>query len=143
MTDSPSGPGGLISWLTKSAANKILTALLVVGVVGGLIWWYQLPEDSRAAAVDTVKSVLLWLLIAAALPWGLFFIPQLVLRAESNAVSALMLVGYAAIDLIVAASLMDWSIGGSLQWGALLFGLLAASAYNFLVCEFLALRAEE
>ena len=137
------GAGGLLSWLGRSAANKVLTAALVVGVVAVLIWWFALPAESRDEAVHAAKMTLLWVLIAAALPWGLFFVPPMVVRMGSNAASSVMLAGYSVVDVLAAVGLMDWRVTGALGWGAILLGFLVSLVYNYAVCDALGDRADE
>jgi hypothetical protein len=122
--------------------GKLLTAviLLTVGLVG--FWFYRHPED-LAALWHTLKLALTWIGFVAVMPWALFFVPQLILRTESNLGSAAMLVGYLILEAAVAFWLAGWSIGGTLDWVLLILGLLTAAIYNFLVCEFIAARVED
>jgi hypothetical protein len=89
-----------------------------------------------------IRLVLVWLGFVAVWPWALFFVPPLVLRTESNLSSAIMLLAYLLVDVVVAFWLGGWHISGALTWVVLLAGLLAAGVYNFIVCEYLAGRAE-
>jgi hypothetical protein len=78
-----------------------------------------------------------------ALPWALFFVPPLALRAESNAVSALVLLGYLALDVGFALYLTGVQWGNTFAAGVMLVGFLFSAVYNFVVCESLARRAED
>ena len=64
-------------------------------------------------------------------------------KAESNLVSALALVGYLLVDVLLALWLAEWSVSGTLAWAVMVLGFLCAGVYNLVVCEFLADRAEE
>ena len=57
------------------------------------------------------------------MPWGLFFVPPLLVKAESNLISGLVMGGYLAADVGLAL----WLGGlehGTLTWGVLLLGFL-------------------
>ena len=126
----------------KYVGGKVLTAVLVVsGVLAG-IWFYQHPDDI-ARLWTAIKLALCWLGFVAVLPWALFFVVPIILRTESNLVSALMLAGFLTVDVLVAFWLAGWSVAGALSWVLLFLGFLIAALYNFLVCEFIATRAED
>lgn len=81
----------------------------------------------------------------ALLPWALFFVPRMAMRTESNAVSGLVLLGYAAVDM----GLASYCCGGHLSPGQsrwqvvlLIVGFLLAAAAHSVVCEFLAQQSK-
>lgn len=125
----------------KYVGGKVLTAVLVVSAGLAGFWFYQHPDD-LAHLWTTLKLSLAWLGFVAVLPWPLFFVVILVVRAESNLASGLMLLGYLACDVLIAFWLAGWSVTGPLDWVLLILGFLAAAIYNFLVCEFIASRIE-
>ena len=133
----------MLEGIGKFVGGKVLTAILVVtgGVV--LIWYWQLSPEAKQAMWDALKHGLIWVGFVAVLPWATFFVPPLMVRAESNVVSALGLVAYLVVDALVAFWLADWSVGGAMSWLVLLLGFGCAAVYNFIVCEYLAGRAEE
>ncbi len=134
----------MIESIGKYVGGKVITAVLVVtsGVV--LIWYWQLEPEQKQAIWDTIKYSIVWVGFAAALPWGLFFVPPMVVRAESNLVSVLALVGYLILDVLMAFYLAGWHIeGGALTWAVLILGFLCAAVYNFVITESLARKAEE
>lgn len=133
----------MIEGIGKYVGGKVLTAILVVAVAVVVIGYVRLEPARREALWATVRAVLLWIGLAAMLPWALFFVPPLVVRAESNLVSVLALVGYLLIDVLLALWLADWSVSGTLAWAVLILGFLGAAVYNYMVCEFFAERAED
>jgi hypothetical protein len=133
----------MIAGLAKFVGSKVLTAvLLVIGIVI-VIWYWQLPPESKQAIWTSLKLGLLWVGFAAVVPWALFFVPGLVLRAESNLVSAAVLLGYLALDVLAALWLAGWKVSSTAGWCVLILGFLAAGVYNFIVSDFLADRAGE
>lgn len=128
--------------LGKYVGGKTFSAILVVAGGASLIWFWRHPEQ-LAAIWGTLKSVLAWSSFVIVLPWATFFIPLRVVKLESNPAAVLMLVGYAVVDVSAAFWLSSGGIHGALTWIVLLLGFLAASVYNFLVCDYLAERAGE
>jgi hypothetical protein len=133
----------MIESIGKYVGAKLVTAILTVTVVLIVIWYLRLDDQTRAAIWKTVRLTLLWLGLAAALPWGLFFVPPLVMKAESNIASALMLFGYLAVDVLLALWLAGWHVSSTLAWAVMILGFLCAALYNYIVCDFLAERAED
>lgn len=133
----------MLAPVAKFVGGKLLTAVLTVTVVLIVVWYWRMDPAQRSAVWATVWAALLWTALAAVLPWALFFVPPLVLKAESNAASAAMLAGYLVVDAAAALWLAGWQIGGTLAWGVVLLGLASAAVYNFLVCDYLAERAED
>jgi hypothetical protein len=127
----------------KSVAGKVVTAVLAVCGIIIIIWYLRLTEDQKATIWSTARGVLIWAGCVAALPWALFFVPAWILRFESNLASAAMLVGYLAVDIILALAMIHGHGVTGWQKAALLFGFLCAAVYNFVVCEFLANRGED
>ena len=139
---SEEGDQSVFVTLGKFIGGKVLTAILVASVLLISYYFYKNPEKLETLWEST-KASLVWLGFVAVLPWGLFFVPPLVIKSESNAAAAGMLLGYVALDILMAFWLAEWSIQGVLVWGLLVLGFLLAGVYNFLVCEFLAEQAEE
>jgi len=126
----------------KYVGGKVLTAILVAGVLWTSYYFYQNPEKIKTLW-ESIRASLVWLGFAAVLPWGLFFVPPLVVKADSNPAAAGMLAGYLVLDILMAFWLAEWSFGGVLVWGIAILGFLLAAVYNFMVCDFLAEQAEE
>ena len=132
----------MMSVLARYIGGKVVTAILTVTVALIVIWYWRLDPEARAAIWSTARLTLLWIALAGAFPWALFFVPAWVLKAESNLASALVLVGYLLVDVLLALWLAGWHVSGTLAWAVMLFGFLCAGLYNHLVCDFLAERAE-
>ena len=126
----------------KFIGGKVLTAVLVACVLLTSYYFYKNPEKLETLWEST-KASLVWVGFAAVLPWGLFFVPPMVVKADSNAAAAGMLAGYLVLDILMAFWLAGWSLGGVLVWGIAILGFLLAAVYNFIVCDFLAEQAEE
>jgi len=133
----------MIEAIAKHVSGKIITAILGVTVILIVIWYWRLAPEAREALWTSVRLVLVWLGLAAVLPWALFFVPPLVLKAESNLVSALALLGYLLVDVLLALWLAGWGVASTLAWAVMILGFACAGVYNLVVCEFLASRAED
>ncbi len=85
----------------------------------------------------------MWLGFVAVLPWATFFVPVRVAKIDSNLASGLMMAGY----LAVCAALSLYLAGGipepGWQKAGLVVGWLVAAFYTYVVCEFIASKAEE
>ncbi len=133
----------LLPAVAKFVGGKVLTAALVVTSAVVVIWYYRLPLDDRAAIWTAVRGGLIWLGFVLILPWATFFVPARVVRAESNVISAVMLLGYLALDVVFALFLTGGTLGSAWQTAILILGFLCAALYNFVACEFVADRAED
>jgi len=130
--------------LVKYLSGKVVGIVLGVCGIIIIIWYYRLDPADRATIWSTARGALLWIGCAAAVPWALFFVPPWVVRRfESNLASGLMLAAYLAVDVVLALAMAGWQAPHAWQKAALLFGFLCAAVYNFVVCEFLARRAED
>jgi len=117
--------------LAKSIGGKVISAVLAVGAIIIVIWYWRLPPEAREALWDSTRSVLIWVGFVAILPWALFFVPPKVVKADSNLAAAVMLAAYLIVDAVFALYLTGGQLGGAWQKGVMLFGLLVAFTYNF------------
>ena len=133
----------MFTTLGQYLGGKVITAILVVS--GGLtgIYFWKNPDD-LATIWKTIQYALVWVGIVLALPWATFFVTNWVVAKESNGAAAAMLAAYSLVDVAVAVWLMG-GVGGhnGLTLAVLLFGFLTAGVYNFKVCEYQALSAED
>lgn len=120
--------------LGKYVGGKMLTAILVVATVCGVIWFWKHPEHIESLW-EATKAALVWIAFVLVLPWATFFAVPLARKFDSNAAAAIMLVAYAALDMLAAFYLAEWHIDGTLAWAVALLGLLSASVYNYLVAQ--------
>ena len=133
----------MMNGLAKYVGGKVLAAVLTVAAILVVIWYWRLAPQDRAAMWGMVRGALLWSGLVAALPWALFFVPDRVVRAESNTASAVMLVAYLVVDLALALYLMGGFPTNGWHRAIVVLGLLCAAVYNLIVCEFLAQRTED
>ena len=133
----------MIESIGKYVGGKVVTAILVVTSAVILIWYWQLPPEGKQAIADTLKHSVTWVGFAAALPWAFFFVPPMAVKAESNLISGLTLIGYLLLDVLMALYLAGWSPGGTLTWAVMILGFLCAAVYNFMVSDFLAGKADD
>ncbi|GMV96762.1 MAG: hypothetical protein HRF43_06280 [Phycisphaerae bacterium] len=129
--------------LGRYLSGKVVGGLVAVCGLLIVIWYWRLTPDERAALWGTARGILIWTGCVAVLPWATFFVPVRVVRAESNLISALMLAGYLFADIGLALFLAGWSAPHAWQKMGLLLGFLCAAVYNFVVCEFVARKAED
>ena len=129
--------------VAKFVGGKVITAVLVVSSTLIVIWYFRLPPEERAALWSMARSALIWVGFVAVLPWATFFVPARVVRAESNAVAAGMLLGYLLADVGFAMYLTRGNFGGTWQAAVLILGFLIAGLYNFVACDFVANRVED
>ncbi|GMU24435.1 MAG: hypothetical protein AMXMBFR13_45090 [Phycisphaerae bacterium] len=128
--------------LVKYLSGKVVGAILGVCGIIVVIWYWRLEPGDRATIWQTARAAILWAGCVAALPWALFFVPPRVAALSNNTASGLMLLSYLVLDAGMALYLMGGWPAQTWQRGALVFGLLCAAIYNFIVCEFLADRLE-
>lgn len=133
----------MLTAIGQYVGGKVITAILVVASAGAVIWFWKHPEQLEAIW-QTIKYVLVWLGFVLLLPWATFFVTPWAMAKDSNAAAALMLLGYALADVIVAFLLIGGVRGlGALDWFVLFVGFLSAGVYNFKACEYQALRWED
>ena len=139
----------ILAEIGKFVGAKVATAAITVAVVAAGIWCWQHPETVRAFG-SAIKLTLIWIAIAAALPWTSYLFMQPLLRFQSERLSTgaagvvgmAVIAGYWLIDILLAFRLADWSISGTMSWLVVLVGLAAAAVYNFVICESLARYAD-
>ena len=133
----------LTTTIGQYITGKVVTAILVVSGAGAVIWFWKHPEQ-LASIWQTLKYVVTWMGVVAVLPWATFFVTPWVVRKESNAAAAMMLIGYTLADAVVAFCLIGGVRGhGGFTWMVLFLGFLTAGVYNLKVCEYQASSSEE
>jgi len=124
--------------------KRIVTVIAVgaTGVAGValLVSWWQMSPNERSAAYALVARAVAWILLAAVLPWATWFFTSAAVKRGSNAAGAVLIAVYTLIDLIVMGWVAKWSVPSTVAGVIMLFGVLAALAYNFLICDWLAER---
>ncbi|GEM_PF-2626523 len=76
-------------------------------------------------------KLLIWIVFTLALPVATFFIPAKAIKSESNGAVLAALVGYTALDGLVALALLGFSIGGFFSFLFLLCALGLGGFYNW------------
>lgn len=138
-----------LSDVAQFVGKKAAAAVIGVAVIAGGIWCWQHPEEVRAFG-HVVKVTLIWIVVAAALPWSSFFFVRPLLRFQSDVLSesgaaamgVALIAAYWLVDVLLALWLADWGFDGALTWGVVLVGFAAAAVYNFVICESLARAAD-
>lgn len=135
----------ILAEIGKFVGAKVAAAVIFLAVVAGGVWCYQNPEAVKAFG-HVVKLTLLWIVVAAALPWSSYVFMRPLLRFQADqlsasgaaAVSIAVIAAYWLIDIALAFCLGDFGDAGTFTWIVLLLGFLAAGTYNFVICESLA-----
>jgi hypothetical protein len=138
-----------IADIFKFVGAKVASAIIGLAAVGAGYWCWQNPEALKAFGA-VVKFTLLWLLIAAALPWTsyVFMRPLLSFQASRQSASAAALAslaviaGFWLIDVCLAFYFAGGLFVGTLTWVVVILGFIAAAAYNYVICESLARHVE-
>ena len=139
----------ILAEIGKFVGAKVATAIIFVAAVLGGIWSYR-NWDQIEAFGHIVKLTLLWLIIAAALPWSSFLFMRPLLDFQSRlqstnaagVTSVTLIAGFLAIQVLTALWLADWGFDGGFTWFVVFLGFAAAGAYNFVICESLARQAD-
>ena len=137
--------GVILADIGKFVGAKVATAIIFIAVAEGGYWCYQNPESVKAFG-NVVKYTLIWIVVAAALPWSSYVFMRPLLDFQSRLTSASgaafvslgLLATYCLVDVLLAMWLAGWSVSGGLSWFVLIIGFAAAGAYNFVICESLA-----
>jgi FtsH-binding integral membrane protein len=119
-----------------------IVAIGAVGVAGValLVSWWQMTPDERAAAYGLVGRAVAWILVAGVLPWATWFFTSHAVKRESNTAGAVLIGLYTVIDIVLLGWVAKWTMPSGVSAVVCLFGVLAALAYNFLICDWLAER---
>lgn len=133
----------------KFVGAKVATAIIFIAVLVGGYWAYENWDQVKAFG-RVVKLTLVWLVVAAGLPWTSYLImrPLMDLQSRMQTVNAAaltsvgLIAGFLLIQVLLAFWLADWGFDGGFTWFVVLLGFLAAGAYNFVICESLARHAD-
>lgn len=139
----------MIADMAKFVGGKIATALIFLAVAAGAYWCYQNPAALKSMA-QVVKLTIVWIVIAAALPWSSYLFMRPLLARQSAmqsaggaAATSIAVIGvYSFADILLALWMAGWSVNGGFTWLVLILGFAAAAAYNFVICESLARQVD-
>lgn len=119
-------------------AERVLSvaALVLLAAVGWSI--YQMPSETKQAILSGIWYTLVWVVVAAALPWSGKLYMRRVLDAGSNWAGLALIAALTALDAVIGLIFMGGLPDSGWTWLAALGALAVAATYNYLVSEYLA-----
>jgi hypothetical protein len=130
--------GGMLARLSEKAVGWLILA----GIVALGFAIYQMPSETKWTIWNGIWKTIVWVVLAAALPWSARLFLSKVLEFGSNWAGVVLigvLIGaFVAIELLAGLLLMGGLPSGGWGWIAALGALLLAGTYNYLVTEYLA-----
>lgn len=125
--------GGIVGRLGEKTVGWIILGLLIF--VGIAI--YRMPSETKAAIWSGIWRSVVWVVIAAAVPWSAKLYIRRILDAGTNWAGVGLLAALTAVNLLAAALLMTGWPGSVWTWLAAVAALAVAVTYNYLVTEYL------
>lgn len=122
----------------KTITGKVITGLLVLGVIAGAISWWSMPLETRDLVLNSTGKILAWLGIVLFVPWVSFMLIGKVAKLESNAAGAALVTGYTILETILLLWLFNWQMPNAMAWTFVVVGGLFAGAYNLFTCDWIA-----
>lgn len=126
--------GGMLSRIGERLISFILLGLVVL--LGVAVW--RMDPATRDGILSAAWRSLVWIVIAAALPWSAQLFLRRALAWATNWAGVLLLAAYAAADAAAGLLLLTGWPAGGWGWFASLAALALAAIYNYLVLEYLA-----
>ena len=122
----------------KTVTGKVISGIAgLVIVLAGISWWRMDPATKEMLLSGTGKIVS-WFGIVMLAPWATFFLSGRVGKMDSNAASAVLVLGYTVLEALVLLWLFGWHLPGTTAWSFFAVGTLVAGVYNLLVCDWIA-----
>jgi len=122
----------------KTVTGKVISGIAgLVVVLAGISWWRMDPATKDMLLSGTGKIVS-WFGIVMLAPWATFFLSGRVGKMDSNAASAVLVLGYTLLEALVLMWLFGWHLPGTTAWSFFVVGTLVAGVYNLLVCDWIA-----
>ena len=131
------GPRGIAGRLVEKILGWVALGLLVA--LGFAI--YKLGPEGRQMVWNGIWRTLVWVVIAAALPWSARFFMRRVLEFGSNWAGFVLLAVFLLVDIVVGLVLLQRWPSSGWGWVAGLAAVAIAGTYNFLVAEYLSEQA--
>ncbi len=125
--------GGMLGRLAEKTLGWVILGLLIL--LGVAIW--QMEPATRAAIWSGIWRTVVWVVVAAALPWSAKLYIRRILDAGTNWAGVGLLGGLMAGDVVAAILLMTGWPGSVWSWLAAIGALAVAGTYNYLVTEYL------
>lgn len=126
--------GGILGRLSEKVLGYI--ALAIVLLVGIAV--YQMPAETKGAIWSGIWRSIVWVIIAAGVPWSAALFVRRVLEISSNWAGVGLVAGLTLVDLIAGVVLMTAWPSGGWTWAAAIGAIAVAATYNYLVAEYLA-----
>jgi hypothetical protein len=126
--------GGILGRVSEKVLGYV--ALAIVALVGIAI--YQMPGETKAAIWSGLWRSIVWMVIAAGVPWAAALFIRRVLEFTTNWAGVALVCGLTLVDLIAGVVLMTAWPSGGWTWAAALGAMAVAATYNYLVAEYLA-----
>lgn len=122
-------------------SERIIGWIALAGIVAAGIAIWQMDAQTRWAIWQTIWKTIVWLVVAAALPWsGRLFIGRL-LELSTNWAGVGLIAGFTLVNAVFGMILLGGFPSGGWGWLAALAALSVVGTYNFLVAEYLAEQA--
>ncbi len=132
--DSPTS--GILGRVGEKVLTGIIFALLIVLAVGV----YRMGPEARGAIISGIGRTLVWIGIAALLPWSVRLFIRRLIEIGQNWVGLALITGLTVIDVVVGLILIGGLPAGGWGWFSAVTALGIVATYNYLVCEYLADR---
>ena len=129
--------GGILGRLAERVLSLIALALVVLCAVA----LYRMEPQTRQAIWAGIWRTVVWVVIAAALPWITRLFVARILEIGSNWAGVGLLVVLVLVDAVAGVVLMKGWPSGGWGWIAALAALAVAGLYNYLVAEYLSQQA--
>lgn len=102
---------------------------------------YRMNPETKSAIWGGAWRTVVWLILAAALPWVSRLFVRRLLAVGSNWAGAALIGALTVVDLVAGLLLMGGLPQGGWGWLAALAALGVAGSYNYLVAEYVAEQA--
>jgi len=122
----------------KSVTGKVVSGLVVLGVIAAGISWWQMEPATRQMLLSGTGKIVAWFFVVLLVPWATFFLIRWVAGRDSNVAGAVLVMTYTLPEFVVLGYLFHWNIGGPTGWTFLILGGLFAGVYNLFTCDWIA-----
>jgi hypothetical protein len=133
----------------KTIGGKIVGGMVSLGVIVMVIAWWQMDQTTKDHLLTGtghffvgLMKVIGWILVVGVLPWVTFFMSGWVNKFENNVASALLIIGYTALEGLMLAWLFGWWVKGATSIVFFSGATLLAGAYNLFACDWIAEKVE-